>query len=90
MKNKILLTFAVLTLAIPISTANAKGPGKCHGEPMPMNPQYVNNNLNWIDNCGNRRATCPLQVSRKGYLKSQSSIISQKLMCYRLHGIKGE
>jgi|688.fasta_scaffold455573_2 hypothetical protein len=27
MKHKILLTFAILTLAIPVSTANAKGGG---------------------------------------------------------------
>jgi|LakMenE18May11ns_1017448.scaffolds.fasta_scaffold9069063_1 hypothetical protein len=29
MKHKILLTFAILTLAIPVSTANAKGGNSC-------------------------------------------------------------
>ena len=49
MKHKILLTFAILTLAIPVSTVNAKGGG---GQCVKI---YTNQStIGWIMNCEGR------------------------------------
>ena len=63
MKHKILLTFAILTLTIPVSTANAKGGGS-HCVKI-----YTNQAASgWIMNCEGRpkhQPKCNTRQTRK-------------------------